>query len=67
MAQEAMEQAESRILDRAVVATTGDQPSGDPVVAQIEQARQALGNGDKAGSGKILDQILASAAPELSD
>ncbi len=67
MAQEAMEQAESRILDRAVVATEGAQPSADPVVTQIEQARQALGNGDKAGSGKILDQILAGGAPELSD
>lgn len=66
-ADEALEQAETQILQRSVPQTQTDYASNDPVVAQIEQARQALGHHDKAGSTQIIDQILASNAPELNE
>jgi hypothetical protein len=37
------------------------------VVLQIDQARQALGNNDTAGATQLINQILASGAPELND
>jgi hypothetical protein len=66
-ANEALEQAQTQILQRSVPQTQVDYTSQDPVVAQIEQARQALGNGDKAGATQTISQILASGAPELND
>lgn len=67
MAEEALEQAETQILQRAVPQTQTDYASQDPVVAQISQARLALGSHDTAGATQIINQILASGAPELSD
>jgi hypothetical protein len=66
-ADEALEQAETHLLTRSVVATQADATSQDPVVAEISQARQALGSGNKAGTLQIINQILASNAPELAD
>lgn len=63
----ALEQAETQILQRSVPATQTNYTSHDPVVAQIDQARQALGDHNKAGARQIISQILASNAPELSD
>ena len=65
-AQEALEQAETQLLQRSVPQTQTDYTSTDPVVAQISQARQALGNNDRAGATQIINQILASGAPELN-
>jgi len=67
MANEALERAESNILTRSVLATQVNYASQDPVVSQIEQARFAIGNHDKAGAQQMINQILASNAPELSD
>jgi hypothetical protein len=64
---EALEQAETNLLDRSVPQTQTDYTSADPVTSQIEQARIALGSGDIAGTEKIINQILASNSPELSD
>lgn len=64
-ADEALEQAETQILQRSVPQTQVDYTSNNPVVAQIEQARQALGNRDNAGATQLINQILASGAPEL--
>jgi hypothetical protein len=64
-ADEALEQAETQLLTRSVLATQADAVSQDPVVTQISQARQALGSGNKAGTMQIINQILASNAPEL--
>jgi hypothetical protein len=66
-ADEALEQAETQILQRSVPQTATDYTSGDPVVAQIGQARQALGNHDNAAATQTINQILASNAPELND
>ena len=66
-ANEALEQAETQILQRSVPQTQVDYSSNDPVVAQIEQARQALGNHDNNGATQIINQLLSSGAPELND
>ena len=65
--QEALEQAETLILDRPVLQSQGAQPSQDPVVTQITQARDELGQGNKAGALQIINQTLGSGAPELAD
>ena len=65
--EEALEQAETQILQRAVPQIPADYTSTDPVVLQIDQARQALGNNDTAGATQRINQILASGAPELND
>ncbi len=58
-AQEALERAETRLLDGSVMAgTTG--PSGDPMVKQVSDARMALGRGDTAGANQIISAALAS-------
>lgn len=63
-AQEALERAETRLLIRSVKPSQANIPSGEPVIRQIAEARQALGNGDKAG---CLDKINAALAnPELA-
>lgn len=65
-ADEALEDAETTILQRAVPAGTGNMPSTDPVVEQIEQARQQIGDNDSQGANATIQQILASNSPELS-
>lgn len=65
--EDALGQAETQILQRSVPQTQTDYISHDPVVAQIEQARQALGDRDNSRSVQIINQILASNAPELRD
>jgi hypothetical protein len=64
-ADEALEQAETQILTRTVPQTQTDYASADPVVAQIEQARAALGSNDNAQASQVITQVLASNAPEL--
>jgi hypothetical protein len=64
---EALEQAETQLLTRSVLATEASATSQDPVVSQISQARTALGTGNKAGTLQIINQILASNSPELAD
>jgi len=58
-AQEALERAETRALDRSVVATKGGDPSSSPLVAQIHDALDALGHGNTAHAIVIIDQALA--------
>ena len=65
-ANEALEEAETQLLQASVPATQTDYTSHDPVVTQIGQARQALGNNNPSGATQIINQILASGAPELS-
>jgi len=63
----ALEDAETRILTRSVPQNAGNMPSSDPVVAQIEQARDDIGSNNKAGAAQAINQILASNAPELAE
>ncbi|HYP62739.1 MAG TPA: hypothetical protein VEQ16_02560 [Acidocella sp.] len=66
-ANEALEQAETQILQRSVLKTQTDYTSTDPVVAQIDQARLAIGNRDNEDATRIIDQILSGGSPELSE
>ncbi len=59
-AQEALERAESRALDRAVKPSTAGQPSHQPLVQQISAARQALAAGDRAKSLSLIQAAIAN-------
>jgi hypothetical protein len=58
-AQQAMEMAESRALDRSVPRSPTIAPVKDPTVAKITDALNALGSGDRARSVSILDDLIA--------
>src|SRR5271168_233025 len=59
-AQEAIERAESRALDRSVRPSRAGEPSRQLLVQQLSQARQALAAGNKAGAMNLLAQALAN-------
>lgn len=63
-AQEAMERAESRLLSRSVAPSRAADPSRQPLIAQIANARTALSIGDRARAIQILDVAIDS--PEAS-
>jgi hypothetical protein len=58
-AQEALERAETRVLDRSVPVGTERVPAQDPLVDAVVQARAALGAGDTAGAAAIIDRALS--------
>ena len=57
-AQEALERAESRALDRDIAPGTERVPDQSPAVAGISQARDALGNNNPRGAIAIIDNML---------
>jgi len=57
-AQEAIERAESRALDRSVKPSQASDPSRQPLVQQLRDARMALGAGDKLRTMEILAAAL---------
>lgn len=59
VAQESLGRAETQLLSRSVPQGETMRVSGNPRVAMIEQARKALGAGDRAGAMQIIDQALA--------
>ena len=67
LAQEAMERAESRLLSRAVRPSLASQPSQQPLVAQIEAARNALSSGDRLQAIKLLDAAQKNPEAETSN
>ena len=58
-AQQSLEMAETRALDRSVVADQADEPSRSRFVARISDARHSLGNGDTARTLALIDLALA--------
>lgn len=66
-AQEAIERAESRALDRAVRPSKAGQPSQQKLVQQLADARHALGAGDKAGAMRMLQAALANPEANAKD
>lgn len=60
-AQEALERAESRALDRDVRPSLANQPSQQPLVTQIANARAALSTGNTAQTIQLIDAALQSA------
>jgi hypothetical protein len=61
-AQEALERAEERALDRAVPLFRTDKPIEDPLVARIRQARLVLGSNDPARAMQIITSANDMAA-----
>ena len=61
-AQEALERAETRALDRSVVKGTERVPAASVVVTQISQALQALGAGQFGQAISLIDSTLPLAA-----
>ncbi len=59
VAQEALERAETRLLDGSVMPGMMG-PSADPMVKQVSAARMALGRGDSAGANQMISEALAS-------
>jgi hypothetical protein len=63
-AQEALERAETRILDRSVPATMSNASDGGQAVNLIAQARTALGNNDLRSASSYVQQALRALPPE---
>lgn len=58
-AQQAMEMAQTRLLDRSVPLYQTDKPSTNPAVDAIGAALARLSAGDRAGAMQQLDAVLA--------
>ena len=59
-AQEALERAETRLLDRAVGMNSAHEPDDRRAMLDIGVARQALAAGDRAGTLRAIDDALAA-------
>jgi hypothetical protein len=57
-AQEALERAETRALDRSIPVGTERVPAQNPLVDAVGQARAALASGDIRGAIAIIDRAL---------
>lgn len=57
-AQEALERAETRALDRSIPVGTEHVPDQSALVSTIGRARQELGNGNPGGAIALIDQAL---------
>lgn len=65
-AQQAMEMAQTRLLDRSVAYDATGTPSANPAVAQISEALRALAAGDRARALQIVDAVIPQAAGETA-
>jgi len=59
-AQQALEMAETRSLDRSVAQGQTNTPSDNQLVSRIRDARRALGGSDRAQAIKLIDLALSS-------
>ncbi len=59
-AQQSLEMAETRALDRSVTQGQTSIPSDSRLVAEIRDARHALGSGDSSHAIQLIDLALAS-------
>ena len=63
-AQSALEMAQTRILDRSVPLGQTDNPSDNPTIGQISQARQALAARDRATCLQLIQAAITSATAQ---
>lgn len=63
-AEQALEMAQTRMLDRSVALGQTNNPSDNPTVGQIGQARQALAAHDRASCMQLIQAALASATAQ---
>ena len=61
-AQEALERAETRALDRSIIRGDERVPAGSPVVRGISQALQALGTGRIEEAIRVIDATVPEAS-----
>jgi hypothetical protein len=66
-AQEALERAETRALDRSVRYSAGNQPSRSPLIQTIMQARGAVAQGDRARALQLIDSALRQPDAAMPD
>lgn len=59
-AQQSLEMAETRALDRSIVPDQVTVPSGSRLVGRIGDARRALGNGDSVQAIAMIDLALSN-------
>ena len=57
-AQQSLEMAQTRLLDRSVVMGQTDNPSDNPAVSQISQALKALAHGDRAQTMQLIQSTI---------
>lgn len=58
-AQQALEMAETRALDRSTLASQANIPDSSPLVAQIQQALDHLGKRDLSGTDQAINQAMS--------
>ena len=58
VAQEALERAETRALDRSVAPSRANDPNGEKLIQQITDARNALATGDTGTAMQLIDRAL---------
>jgi hypothetical protein len=63
VAEEALERAETRLLDRSVASAAAGRPDTRPVIDEISQARQALQGGDVDTANRLVAQALTTDRP----
>lgn len=63
-AEEALEMAQTRMLDRSVPLGQTRNPSDNPTVGEITNARAALSQGDREGCLRQIQAALTSAAAQ---
>jgi hypothetical protein len=63
-AQEALEMAQTRMLDRSVTLGQTNNPSDNPTVGQISQALRALAAHDRAGCMQATQEAIGSATAQ---
>ena len=60
-AQQSLEMAQTRLLDRSVPQAQTNNPSDNPAIAQISQALKALAAGDRAQSMQLIQSAIPAA------
>jgi len=60
-AQQALEMAETRLLDRSTPVNAADQPDQDAAVQQVANARKALASGDTQGASSAIQMAMGGA------
>ena len=60
VAQQALEMAETRMLDRSTVPDAANQPDADPRVKQVTDALAALSHGDRASAGQLVTAAMGA-------
>jgi hypothetical protein len=59
--QQALEMAQTRLLDRSVPMQQTNNPSDNPAVTQISQALKALASGDRAQTMQLIQSAIPAA------